>query len=281
MTTQNEEEHHSASDVGGAKPQLVFGDDGSPAADVVWLWINNHQWTGWRIAVMTAKPPGLPPVGSARATPHPWEPPNPRHLLAQDDVPVEHLLAEADPRVALDSFRDAALMAVGPRGQGVLKHLHLGSTTEWLIGAHRPLAPVVILRSGASTQRVLLCVDGSEHAREAVSALGALPWLGQCEALVLGVDDADNLTGPAVEDAARALERSGAGKVRSRVVPSSRRPGHRDVRSVILSTVDEEGADLVALGARGIGGITGLLVGSVAANVVHHATCSVLIAKAP
>ena len=24
-------------------PQLVFGDDGSAAADVVWLWINNHR----------------------------------------------------------------------------------------------------------------------------------------------------------------------------------------------------------------------------------------------
>lgn len=281
MTTGDEEgRRQSASDTSGAEPRLVFGDDGSPAADVVWLWINNHKWPRWRIAVVSAKPPELPPVGAARAAPHPWKPPNPRRLLAQDDVPVEHLLAEADPRIALDSFRDAALMAIGPRGHGLLKHLHIGSTTEWLIGAHRPLAPVVIVRSGASTQRVLLCVDGSDHARGAVSALIALPWLGRCEVFVLGVDDARNLTGPAVVDAVRALEGAGA-KVRSRVVPGSRRAVRQDVRSVILSTIDQEEADLVALGARGTGGIAGLLVGSVAATVVHQATCSVLVAKAP
>lgn len=45
----------------------VFGDDGSAAADVVWLWINNHRWPGWRISVVTAHHP-------------PWG-----HKLAQSD----------------------------------------------------------------------------------------------------------------------------------------------------------------------------------------------------
>jgi hypothetical protein len=31
----------------GSVPRLVFGDDGSADADVVWLWINNHSWPGW------------------------------------------------------------------------------------------------------------------------------------------------------------------------------------------------------------------------------------------
>ena len=36
---------------------LVFGDDGSPAADVAWLFINNHRWPGWRLEVVTAHMP--------------------------------------------------------------------------------------------------------------------------------------------------------------------------------------------------------------------------------
>jgi len=53
-------------------------------------------------------------------------------------VQLEHLMAEADPRLVLDSFTDAALLAIGPRGAGLLKQLGLGSTAEWLISAHRP-----------------------------------------------------------------------------------------------------------------------------------------------
>jgi hypothetical protein len=80
-----------------AVPRLVVGDDGSAAADVVWLWVNNHRWPGWRIAVVSARiPPVGPPVGAERATLHPWEPPHPRKLLSGDDVMVEQRAGFSD-----------------------------------------------------------------------------------------------------------------------------------------------------------------------------------------
>lgn len=261
-------------------PRLVVGDDASPAADVVWLWVNNHRWPGWRISVVTARPPQSgPPVGTERATLHPWDPPHPRQYLA-DDVEVEHLLAETDPRLALHSCDDAALVAVGPRGHGLLKHLHIGSTTEWLIGARRPLAPVVVVRSTRPTQDVLLCTDGSDHARAALDALLALPWLTTCRVAVLGVDAGFNQTGAAVHRAVTLLREHGVDQVRHDVVTAVSHAAELDVRSVILTTIDDLSPDLVAVGARGTGGIRGLLVGSVTAAVVHRAPCSVLVAKA-
>lgn len=39
------------------------------------------------------------------------------------------------------------------------------------------------------------------------------------------------------------------------------------------------GADLLVIGSRGLGGFTGLLLGSVGQQCVHHATCPVLIVR--
>lgn len=260
-------------------PRLVVGDDGSAAADVVWLWVTNHRWPGWRISVLTARLPELgPPVGPERSVAHPWESPHPRRLHGADDVPVEHLLAETDPRLALDACEDAALVAVGPRGRGLLKHLHVGSTTEWLIGAHRPLAPLVVVRSARPTRRVLLCVDGSDHAHAAARTLASMPWVTDCEVEVLGVDAVGVDTGAAVEEAAALLAERGAREVRRRVVEAPT-GSELAVRETVLAAVKALSPDLVAVGARGVGGLEGLLVGSVTSAVVHQAACSVLVAR--
>jgi nucleotide-binding universal stress UspA family protein len=264
-----------------ATPRLVVGDDGSAAADVVWLWVNNHRWTGWRVSVLTASPPEAgPPVGAVRAAPHPWDPPHPRELLGADDVPVEHLLAEADPRLALDSCADASLVAIGPRGRGVLKHLHLGSTAEWLISYRRPLAPVVVVRSARRTRDVLLCVDGSDHAQSAAECLASLPWAAECHVQVLGVNARGLDTTSAVDEAAELLTRSGVREVRRRVIDAPPpTAAELDVREAVLAVIRADSPDLVVVGARGVGGLEGLLVGSVTSTVVHHAPCSVLVAR--
>jgi nucleotide-binding universal stress UspA family protein len=52
-----------------------------------------------------------------------------------------------------------------------------------------------------------------------------------------------------------------------------------DARDVIVRAAEEWHADLIALGARGLGAVAGALLGSVSIGVARHARCSVLVVK--
>jgi nucleotide-binding universal stress UspA family protein len=71
--------------------------------------------------------------------------------------------------------------------------------------------------------------------------------------------------------AAKALNK-GALSVEGRMVLG-------DPRSALVETAKEERADLLVVGSHGRTGLTKLLLGSVAAHVVAHAPCSVLVVK--
>jgi nucleotide-binding universal stress UspA family protein len=47
----------------------------------------------------------------------------------------------------------------------------------------------------------------------------------------------------------------------------------------ILSVAEVRNADLIVMGTRGMGTIKGLLFGSIATKVSHHAPCSVLVVR--
>lgn len=263
--------------------RLVFGDDGSTAADVAWLWISNHAWPGWTISVVTARQPDAVGSGAGRATPHPWPGNGSRQLRVGPDVtPLELLTAESDRRIVLNSFQDAQLMVIGPRGKGLLKHLHLGSTADWLL--HHPPAPLAIIRSGRPTRRLLVCVDGSAAAHEAAVMVSRLPWIGDCRIVVLGVVVSGPVPGgPDHEQAERGITEAvdvlePAGVVCERQMRGALRGTHTfDVRSVILDLIDEEQPDLVVTGTRGVGGVQRLMLGSTASAIVNHAPCSALV----
>lgn len=51
---------------------------------------------------------------------------------------------------------------------------------------------------------------------------------------------------------------------------------HGDPGDEILAVAKEEDADLIVTGRRGLGNITGLVLGSTSQHISHHATCAVL-----
>ena len=76
--------------------------------------------------------------------------------------------------------------------------------------------------------------------------------------------------------AAEAVRRAAASEGRLHVV-SAYRPG--EPADVILDVAEEQGADLVVVGNRGMTGARRFLLGSVPNKVAHHAMCDVLIAS--
>ena len=251
-------------------PVLAFGDDRSDEADICWSWIQSHTWEGWRMEIVTAEPhPDMAPVDPEEAELHPWDPDDPRPPGAAGFDDIEHLRAEIDPRVALIS-KSWDLVAIGPRGGGVLKGLHLGSTADWLL--REPTSPLVIARQPESVGSVLFAADGSVHARRALETLLKLPWIRGLAVDVVSVDDKHTDTERAQDEAISALSEVGA-EPRGRTLRGN-------PKKSILGEIDRTGPGMVVMGARGVKGIKRLVVGSTTAAVAHSTDRTLLIAHA-
>jgi nucleotide-binding universal stress UspA family protein len=249
---------------------LVIGDDGSPGADVAWLWVSNHRWPGWSAEVLTATEPPFPPASwESYATPVEWRSPHRRALFAESGLAsVRHLTTTVDPRVLLSDRGDATLLVVGASGAGHLRALLTGSTTEWLL--QHPPAPLVIARSAGPVQRVLACVDGSEHAQRAVQVFADLPWADETQVTVLSVTD-DRAEIEAGRR--RALE-----TLRGANVPADALEARGRVTPAVLQHIEDLHAQLVVLGSRGLTGWERLRLGSTAGAVARAAPCTCLVA---
>jgi nucleotide-binding universal stress UspA family protein len=81
-------------------------------------------------------------------------------------------------------------------------------------------------------------------------------------------EDVDSM----LEDAAEELSNAGVSQVKTHA-----REG--DPADAILDVAEEEGADLIVVGNKGMSGAKRFLLGSVPNKVSHHAPCSVLIVR--
>jgi nucleotide-binding universal stress UspA family protein len=253
-----------------AAPTVVFGDDGSPSSDVAFSWIDHQAWPGWRLHVLHAEaPPYGKPVPADEARPHPWDAPHPRQPSSGAAfAEVTHLLARADPRVALLEPTD--LLVVGPRGRGRLKALNLGSVAEWML--MHPPNPTVIARTPDPVRQVLVAHDGSAAADLAVQTLASLPWVTDATCTIIVVDDGRVHVDSAIDAARSALRAAG---VDADVVTD-----HGPPTAALMGEIDRRRPQLAVLGTRGLTGMRRFHLGSTASAVARSAPCSVLVACA-
>lgn len=244
---------------------MVFGDDGSPGADLAWRWIVEHEWTRWTLTVLTGHKPPFEDW-SAPADAEPWTPTWSRPVSPSSDLSsVEFLKADEDPRVLLDRH-DADLTVVGPASREPAVLGWLGSTSEWLL--HHPSNPLAIVRSATATATVC-CVDGSTHARHALEAFVSLPLARSTANELVAVDDGRTDVDAALDDAASVLEAAG--------LDASTRTLRGRPTGTLLDHLDRARPDLVVLGTRGLTPWRRLTLGSTAGAIVHHVNATVLV----
>lgn len=142
-------------------------------------------------------------------------------------------------------------------------------------------------------ERIVLSVDGSADSEKAVRLTRELARTYGSQVLVVHGRDVPMLAPsgrsappPLVErleseeDAHRLVdaavsELQGAGvEAQGRVLPGQGRIGEK-----ILGAAEEDRADLIVLGSRGMSRLQEMMIGSVAHKIIHMAKCPVLLAR--
>lgn len=218
------------------------------------------------------RPSGLPVEGTVRIS-----------------APAQAIAAEAD-------ARSASLVVLGTRGHGALQGFALGSVA--LRVAHASRAPVWLVhpqcelpKAFGRSLRVLLAVDGTAPSLRAARRLLAWRrWLGVLDVQVafvqqpLGIlktilpphDDVRN------EWSTRGAENAthAARQVLSRAgVPQHLHITYGDPAEEIAHLAAHTGAELVALGTRGLGAAHHALIGSVALKSAVKASVPVMLVR--
>ncbi|MFI5227209.1 MAG: universal stress protein, partial [Candidatus Limnocylindrales bacterium] len=190
---------------------------------------------------------------------------------------------------------NADLVVVGSRGHSQLASMLLGSTSDEVVD-HAP-CPVLVVRD-SEIGEVVLGADGSPGATLAEAVLSDWPILRHLPVSVAAVAStaipfnagmAAGLYDVVIETYVRDVDasRAEAHDLAERVAARLRRAGVAAVANVLEGEASAELVmfaharkhPLVVVGSRGQSGITRLLLGSVARNVLHHATGSVLVVR--
>ncbi len=194
----------------------------------------------------------------------------------------------------------ADIIVMGARGLKGIGSVFVGSVTREV--AIHSAKPVLIVRPPAKPAsqplRILLATDGSDCSLATTELLASLPVGDNAEITIVNIhsssfSDIPERYAMEVNDrikevvaGSRTLEFAESEKIMNQARQTlSRRfkimhvlPRTGDPSAEIVKAGNETGADIIALGSRGLRGIKGLL-GSASRNVMNHAGCSVLIGK--
>lgn len=207
---------------------------------------------------------------------------------------AELLVSEGDPReeiVRAAEDRQADLVVMGARGLTAAKRILSGSVSTTVTRFVE--CPVLVTRGEPREVRcVVLALDGSEGALEALRFLSSLPLGPAVTVRLLHVVEKRPVLSatPAPgrrlaprpreqrHDAEHMLAHAAAAFTGSvGTIEQDVRAGHP--ASEIMRAASAQAVDLVVVGARGLGAVKRLLLGSVSEQVLRQASRPVLVVK--
>jgi len=222
-----------------------------------------------------------------------------RGMRSARGLALETDVALGDPRMEIVRQAEAwgaDLIVIGARGLGGVKRFLLGSVSD-AVARHAHCAVLVVKGRRRKLGSVLVAMDGSEDSFRAVRFLTRLALPRQTKVRLLSVVERTRYPATAPKSLRGQLvamlkeleaERRGqldkvlehaASELDDTITRVTRYTPTGDPAEEIVATAADFDADLVVVGARGLGGMARALLGSVSQNVLHHARCPVLIVK--
>lgn len=207
------------------------------------------------------------------------------------DVRVRTVVERGDPRQGIRRVADreqADLVVVGRIGRSAGPGLlHFGSVAEWL--AHNSPVPVAVVGGAVSlpVRSVLVGADGSSGSRAALRWVRELAAVADVRIVVASVDQLyfEGTQPTIAENWRQAFEE----QIREDLASDLTTSGvafeaialqGANAADALLQTAKDERTDVVVVGARGLGGFTGLRIGGVALKTVHRSDRPVVLIPA-
>ena len=177
------------------------------------------------------------------------------------------------------------LLVVGSQGLDALDRFMLGSVSTNLI--HHATCPVLVVKEEAAPlRRIILATDGSDASAKAL-------------AFVLTKFQPDRLSGkggrvpihvsvlhvlplvmyPGLKEAGKKLLEQSVQRLVKAGFTAEPLCYLGNPAEEIMKAASKQYADLIVMGAKGLGAIARFLLGSVSTRVVQHANCSVLVVR--
>src|SRR5262245_37042701 len=208
-------------------------------------------------------------------------------------LPVALVKTFVDPaaHALLLQAADARMLVLGARGHGAISGYLLGSVSQHL--SRHAGCPVVVVRQShdAKDTRIVIGYDHSTGSQQAVEfGFEAANLAGAPVTVIHGSrrgthEPAGTYVSMSQEEVANETD-SGARRMREAMGEWQAKYPDLDVtlesvplHPVRLLTDASQHATLVVVGSRGRGAFAGLLLGSVSQGLLHHAACTVAIAR--
>jgi nucleotide-binding universal stress UspA family protein len=172
------------------------------------------------------------------------------------------------------------VIAVGSRGLDALDRFLLGSVSTQVV-LHAPCSVLIVKEAPRPVHRILVAVDGSTASEKAIRFVeqDLLPQWQLRDTEIILVHAMPLLKYPEVKEAGKRLFKRYADKLVKAGFTVTEAPRLGRPADEIITVAKQKQADLIVMGAKGLGAVGRFILGSVSTKVAQHSSCSVLVVR--